>query len=72
MGLVEMLVEHVSVKSVLVLVPGLLLAYILMALVVSPQWKELKLARMPGARAPKIKSKMPFGKYKQYLVTYLG
>ncbi|AEO70311.1 uncharacterized protein THITE_2057357 [Thermothielavioides terrestris NRRL 8126] len=61
MGLVEALVEHVSVKSALVLAPGLLLAYMLFAVVVRPAWKEMKLARMPGARAPKIKSVAPFG-----------
>lgn len=61
MGLVEMLVEHASVKSVLVLVPGLLLAYLLVGLVVRPMWQEMKLAMLPGARAPKLKSFVPFG-----------
>jgi hypothetical protein len=62
MGLIETLVGHVSVKSVLVLVPGLLFAYIAVALVVRPAWEEMKLARMPGARAPKVKTYWPFGK----------
>ncbi|KAK4136474.1 cytochrome P450 [Trichocladium antarcticum] len=61
MGLVETLVEHVSVKSVLVLVPGLLLAYMLVAVVARPMWQEVRLARMPGARASRIKSTLPLG-----------
>ncbi|KAK3300298.1 cytochrome P450 [Chaetomium fimeti] len=61
MGLVEALVDHVSVKSVLVLVPGLVLAYIIVAVFVRPAWQEMKLSRMPGSRAFKIKTVMPFG-----------
>jgi hypothetical protein len=61
MGLLESLVEHASAKSVLILLPGLLLAYMLVAVIVRPAWQELKLARMPGARAPRIKSVLPFG-----------
>ncbi|KAK3906676.1 cytochrome P450 [Staphylotrichum tortipilum] len=61
MGLVETLVEHVSVTTVLVAVPGLLLAYMMVAVVFRPAWQEFKLARMPGERAPQIKSKLPFG-----------
>ena len=59
MGLVETLVEQVSLKSVLVLVPGLVLGYFIVAVVVRPAWQEFKLSRMPGARAPTIKSKYP-------------
>ncbi|GAB1310348.1 Cytochrome P450 alkane hydroxylase [Madurella fahalii] len=59
MGLVEIVAEHVSVGSVLVLVPGLLLSYILINVVVLPLWEEMKLARMPGARPPKFKTYLP-------------
>ncbi|KAL2165242.1 hypothetical protein VTH06DRAFT_538 [Thermothelomyces fergusii] len=61
MGFVEALAERISAKSILILVPGLLLAYVIVAVVVRPAWEEIKLARMPGARAPRIKSKLPFG-----------
>ncbi|KAL2128713.1 hypothetical protein VTI74DRAFT_8803 [Chaetomium olivicolor] len=61
MGLVETLVDNVSVRSVLVLVPGLALAYMIVALILRPLWQELKLANMPGARAPKLSSMVPFG-----------
>ncbi|KAG7293118.1 hypothetical protein NEMBOFW57_003164 [Staphylotrichum longicolle] len=61
MGLLETLVEHVSAKSVLLAVPCLLLAYMIMGTMVKPAWQEMKLARLPGARAPKIKSNWPFG-----------
>ncbi|KAL2184298.1 cytochrome P450 [Thermothelomyces heterothallicus CBS 203.75] len=61
MGLTEALVERASAKSALILVPGLLLAYVIVAVVVRPAWQEIKLARMPGTRAPRIKSKLPFG-----------
>jgi len=61
MGLVETLVEDVSVTSVLVLMPGLMLAYMMFAVVVRPAWQEIKLARMPGERAPQVKAKLPFG-----------
>lgn len=63
MALLETLIGHVSVKSAVVLLPGLLLAYMVMAVIVRPAWQEMKLARMPGARAPRIKSVMPFGEY---------
>lgn len=63
MGLLEALVEHVSAKSVLLAVPCLLLAYMIMGTMVKPAWQEMKLARLPGARAPKIKSVWPFGKH---------
>lgn len=63
MGLLETLVEHVSAKSVLLAVPCLLLAYMIMGTMVKPAWQEMKLARLPGARAPKIKSVWPFGKH---------
>ncbi len=62
MGLLESLVERASTKSALVILPGLLLAYMIVAVIVRPAWQELKLARMPGARAPRIKSVLPFGK----------
>ncbi|AEO53434.1 hypothetical protein MYCTH_2294752 [Thermothelomyces thermophilus ATCC 42464] len=61
MGLTEALIERASAKSALILVPGLLLAYVIVAIVVRPAWQEIKLARMPGTRAPRIKSKLPFG-----------
>ncbi len=61
MGLLETLVGHVSVKSAVLLLPGLLLAYMIVAVIVRPAWQEIKLARMPGARAPRIKSVLPFG-----------
>ncbi|KAL2022693.1 hypothetical protein VTK56DRAFT_4774 [Thermocarpiscus australiensis] len=61
MGLLETLIDHASAKSVLVLVPGLLLGYTLMVLVLRPLWEEMRLASMPGARAPKIKLTVPFG-----------
>jgi len=63
MGLLETLVEHVSVKSVLIAVPCLLLAYMIMGTMVKPAWQEMKLARMPGVKAPKIKSVWPFGEH---------
>ncbi|KAL1841119.1 hypothetical protein VTJ49DRAFT_7397 [Mycothermus thermophilus] len=61
MGLVETLVGHVSAKTVLLLLPALALGYLIVALIVRPVWQEIKLARMPGARAPKAKSWAPFG-----------
>ncbi|KAK4153079.1 glycoside hydrolase superfamily [Chaetomidium leptoderma] len=61
MGLIETLVDHVSARSVLLLGPGLLLAYIIVAVVVRPALQEMKLARMSGARAPRIQSVLPFG-----------
>lgn len=61
MGLTETLIDHVSVKSVLLLGPGLLLAYVIIAVIVRPAFQEMKLARMPGARAPRINSVLPFG-----------
>lgn len=61
MGLLETLVGHVSVKSAILLLPGLLLAYMIWAVVVRPAWQEMKLARMPGSRAPRINSVLPFG-----------
>ncbi|KAJ4297103.1 hypothetical protein N0V88_004020 [Collariella sp. IMI 366227] len=61
MGLVETVIDNVSVTSVLVLGPGLVLAYIMLILVVRPAWQEIKLAQMPGARAPTIPSRVPFG-----------
>lgn len=60
MGLLETLVDHASVKSVLLLGPGLLLAYMIVAVIVRPAVQEMKLARMPGARAPRINSVLPF------------
>ena len=62
MGLVETLIDHASVQSVLVLSSGLLLAYALVAVILRPAWQELKLARMPGERATKIKAVAPFSK----------
>ena len=61
MGLTEILVDHVSVKSVLLLGPGLLLAYMIVAVIVRPAFQEMKLARMPGARAQRVDSVLPFG-----------
>jgi hypothetical protein len=63
MGLIETLVEHVTLRSVLVLVPGLLLSYILNVLVIKPLREDMKLAKMPGARPPKTRSVAPFGEY---------
>ncbi|KAK4251965.1 cytochrome P450 [Corynascus novoguineensis] len=60
MGLTEALVDRISVQSALVFVPGLVLAYVVFAAFVRPAWEELKLARMPGKRAPRINSKLPF------------
>lgn len=60
MGLTEALVDRISVQSALVFVPGLVLAYVVFAAFVRPAWEELKLARMPGKRAPRIHSKLPF------------
>lgn len=62
MGLVETAIEHVSVKSVLILGPALLLAHLAWWLVLRPAWQEIKLARMTGARPPRIPSKLPFSK----------
>lgn len=59
MGFTEALAERVSAKSALILIPSLLLAYVIVAVVVRPAWQEIKLARMPGARAPRIKAKLP-------------
>ncbi|KAH6650841.1 cytochrome P450 [Chaetomium tenue] len=60
MGLVEALIDYASVKLVLALVPGLLLAYIIVAVIVRPAWQEMKLSQKPGSRASPIKSVMPF------------
>ncbi|KAK3989184.1 cytochrome P450 [Cladorrhinum sp. PSN332] len=59
MGLVETLVENVSVKSILVLGPALLVSWMLYGLVLKPIWEEIALARMPGARPPKVRTILP-------------
>jgi hypothetical protein len=61
MGLTETLVDHVSIKSALLLGPSLLLAYMIVAVIVRPAFQEIKLARMPGARAQRVNSVLPFG-----------
>ena len=71
MGLIETLAGHVSATSALVLVPGLLLAYVIVSVIVGATWHEIKLARMPGARATRVKSVMPFGEH-VFLVPYLS
>lgn len=63
MAIIETLVDHMSVRSVLVLVPGLLVTYLLYVAVGRPAWKELQLARLPGVRAPKIRTVAPFGEH---------
>lgn len=63
MGLVETVAEHVSVKSWLVLVPGLLLSYMFINVVLRPLREEVKLARMSGARPPKLKTYLPLSEH---------
>jgi cytochrome P450 len=62
MGLVEAIVEDVSPKTLLLLLLCLPLAKLLFVLILKPVWEEIKLARMPGARAPKTRTWAPFGK----------
>ena len=61
MGLIETLIGHITPKIALALVPGLFLAWLLNTLIIRPAWQEIKLARLPGARAPKMPTKLPFG-----------
>ena len=62
MGLVETLIENVSVKSVLILGPAVLLSWMLYSLVLLPIREEISLARMAGARPFKVRTFLPLGK----------
>ncbi|KAK4221399.1 cytochrome P450 [Podospora fimiseda] len=59
MGLVETLVDNVSVKSIIILGPALLVSWMFYWLVVVPIFEEIALARMPGARPPKLRTFLP-------------
>ncbi|KAL2271121.1 hypothetical protein VTJ83DRAFT_492 [Remersonia thermophila] len=61
MGLLETLAGHVSAKTAVLALPALALGYLIVALILRPIWQEIRLAQMPGSRAPKIKSWAPFG-----------
>ncbi|KAK0734105.1 cytochrome P450 [Lasiosphaeria miniovina] len=60
MGLVEIAVDHVSIKSTLLLLPGLLLGWVVFK-TCQVAWQNFKLSRGPGQRAPSIPSRLPFG-----------
>ncbi len=59
MGIVEGLLEHVSLTTILLLVPGVLVALVGYKLL-TIAGENMKLARR-GPRAPKVPSKVPFG-----------
>lgn len=62
MGLVETLIDNVSVKSVLILGPAMLLSWMLYSLVLLPIQEEINLAKMAGARPPRVRTFLPLSK----------
>lgn len=60
MGLIEALLDNVSIKGAVFLLPGLLLAYVFYGMVLWPMFQETRLLRLPGSRAPGLPSVMPF------------
>jgi hypothetical protein len=61
MGFVEVVLNHVSVTSVLLFFPGVFLVLLVYKLLVVAR-ENFRLARR-GPRAPKVPAKLPFGMF---------